>query len=196
MEMINSKHLPPTLTFEEVERILQLQTSDVWSLQIVFIFCLPHRFGSLFSSAASYKTWFQDFDNVKIGFLSGGIADDIWSERDTDKNQKDSGLILIWCIANDWRWLSIKEFSMERVLFAKLVLQSQVIGLCSSWRSLITTTIRRRCQIFCKRNIKIDKDERKRMEKDGKVSCWKTFLVTYRELEASLRSADNTILKI
>ena len=120
MEMINSKHLPPTLTFEEVERILQLQTSDVWSLQIVFIFCLPHRFGSLFSSAASYKTWFQDFDNVKIGFLSGGIADDIWSERDTDKNQKDSGLILIWCIANDWRWLSIKEFSIERVLFCQV----------------------------------------------------------------------------
>lgn len=89
MEMTNSKHLPPTLTFEEVERILQLQTSDVWSLQIVFIFCLRlvHRFGSLFSSA-SYKIWFQDFNIVKIGFLPGvtGVTpDDIWSERDTDK---------------------------------------------------------------------------------------------------------------
>ena len=86
MEMTNSKHLPPTLTFEEAERILQLQTSDVWSLQIVFIFCLPlvHRFGSLFSSASD-KIWFQDFNIVKIGFLPGVTVDDIWSERDTDK---------------------------------------------------------------------------------------------------------------
>ena len=29
IDMINSKHFLPTLTFEEVVRILQLQTSDV-----------------------------------------------------------------------------------------------------------------------------------------------------------------------
>ena len=141
--MTNSKHLPPTLTFEEVERILQLQTSDVWSLQIVFIFCLPlvHRFGSLFSSV-SYKIWFQDFNIVKIGFLPGVTVSlsMTFDLRETPTKRLRSNLMHRddWALGVSSPW---KEFC-----FAKLILQSQVNGLCSSWRNLITTAIRRRCQ--------------------------------------------------